>query len=59
MEEVVAPVLHSNDPVALVLNNEDPQLLLTFTTGAVGTVFGAAMPVPAMLMHPLTVVVTL
>ena len=34
------------------------QLSVTLTDGAVGVVFGAAIPDPAALVQPLTVVVT-
>jgi len=44
IEEVVAPVLHSNVPVADVERIDEPsQLLVTVTSGAGGTVFGAAV----------------
>jgi putative N-acetylmannosamine-6-phosphate epimerase len=60
MEEVVAPVLHINVPVAVVDKVEVPlQLLTTFTTGAVGVVFGAAVPKPDSLIHPSTICLTL
>lgn len=56
---VVAPVLHNNDPVKLpAVNTELPQLLDTDTVGAVGTVNGADTPLPAMLVQPFTVWVT-
>ena len=57
MDEVVAPVLQAR-LVPLVLNKELPQLLVTVTTGADGTVFGAAVPLPAALIQPFTVCVT-
>lgn len=59
IEEVVALVLHSNEPVEAVLNTEFPQLFSTVIAGADGTAIGAAMPVPAALLHPFTVLVTL
>src|SRR4030095_7213501 len=55
---VVAPVLHNNEPVnepavkTLLL-----QLLVTVKVGA-GTLTGAAIPVPGVLVHPFTVCVT-
>lgn len=59
MEVVVAPVLHNNVPVKpLAVNVELPQLLVTVTMGAVGIVLGAAVPLPAALVHPFTVCVT-
>jgi hypothetical protein len=57
IDDVVAPVLHSNDPVAVVLSVELPQLLTIFTIG-VEIVPGAAVPLPAALVQPFTVVVT-
>ena len=59
MEEVVAPVLHNNVPVAVVDKVEVPlQLFTTFTVGVAGVVFGAAVPEPASLAQPSTVCVT-
>ena len=59
IDEVFAPVLHNNVPVALVDKVEVPlQLSVTLTDGAVGVVFGDAVPDPAALVQPLTVVVT-
>ena len=57
IEEFVEPLLH-NRSVPLVLNVEFPQSLLTVTTGANGTVFGADVPLPDGLTQPLTVCVT-
>ena len=60
MEEVVAPLLQSSEP----LNPEAVsvevllQLSTTLTTGADGADFGAATPEPAALVHPLSVCVT-
>jgi hypothetical protein len=49
-------VLHNNVPVADVESVEVPlQLLVTFTVGANGVVFGAAVPDPAALVQPSTV----
>ena len=59
IDDVVAPVLHSNDPCAVVLNVELPQLSTTLTSGADGTANGADVPVPAVLVQPPEVVVTL
>ncbi len=53
IEEVVAPVLHSNEPGDWVDNTVFPQLLVTDTVGTEGTVKGAEAPVPAALVHPL------
>ena len=53
---VVAPLLHNNDPLTdPAVNKELPQLSTTVTAGADGIVFGAAFPLPAALVHPLTV----
>ena len=59
IEDVIAPVLHSSVPAAAV-DKVDVllQLSTTVTTGAAGFVFGAAVPLPAGLVHPFTVVVT-
>lgn len=58
--EVVSPVLHNNDPVnADAVNTELPQLLTTVTIGVcVAGVFGAAVALPNVPVHPLTVCVT-
>lgn len=58
MLDVVAPVLHSSDPTAVVESVDDSQLFSTVTTGVAGTVLGAAVPLPGELVHPSTVVVT-
>ena len=58
IDEVVWPLLHSNEPVAVVDNTELPQLFTTVTTGAVGVSFGAEVPLPDSLVHPSTVAVT-
>jgi hypothetical protein len=59
IELVVAPLLHNNEPVnEAAVNVELPQLLTTDTVGADGTVVGAALPLPAGLVHPFTVCVT-
>lgn len=59
MDEVVAPVLHTKLPAAVVDNTDVPlQLLVTDTVGVAGTALGAAVPLPAKLVHPFIVVVT-
>ena len=59
MEDVVAALLQSKVPVAVVLNTEFPQLLATVTDEVAGIANGgAAVPEPAALVQPLTVVVT-
>ncbi len=58
IEEVVAPVLHNRLPVAVVESTAFPQLFTTVTVGAEGVDFGAAVPLPGALVHPLTFVVT-
>jgi hypothetical protein len=59
IDAAVDPLLHNNVPVTPVaVNNELPQLFTTVTPGADGTNLGAATPVPAELVHPLTVCVT-
>src|ERR1035437_1512399 len=58
IEEAVAPLLHNKVPVAVVDKVDEPQLFTTVTDGAEGVVFGPAMPEPAALVHPLTVLVT-
>ena len=56
---VVAPLLHNRLPAALVESIEVPlQLFTTATPGVEGVVFGAAMPLPALLLQPFTVEVT-
>ena len=52
-------MLHNKVPVAVVLKVEVPsQLFITDTTGVLGVVFGAAIPLPAEEVHPSTVCVT-
>ena len=59
IEVVVALLLHNNEPVKFdAVNSEPPQLSVTVTTGAAGTVLGADIPLPAALVHPLIVCVT-
>ena len=57
-DEVVAPVLHNKDPVAVVESVEFPQLSETVTTGVDGTDLGVAVPLPGGLVHPFIVLVT-
>jgi hypothetical protein len=60
MDEVVAPLLHNKDPVvAVAVNTEPPQLFTTVTVGGTGIVFGADVPLPAALVQPFKVCVTL
>ena len=58
IEDVVAPVLQLLAPVAVVLNTELPQLLVTVTEGVAGRALGADVPEPAALVQPFTVCVT-
>ena len=60
MEEVVAPVLQSSEPVnPVAVSVEVPsQLSATLTTGAAGEDLGAATPLPFALVHPLSVCLT-
>ena len=59
IDEEVSVVLHDKLPEADVDNVDVPlQLLVTLTDGAVGVVFGAAVPDPAALVQPSTVCVT-
>ena len=58
MDEVVAPVLHNRVPVAVVARVDVPQLFTTVTAGVAGVDLGAAVPLPAALIHPFTVVLT-
>ena len=59
IDEVTAPMLHNNVPVAAVESVEVLlQLFTTVTTGVAGATFGAAVPLPARLVQPFTVVVT-
>ena len=59
MADVVAPLLHNRLPAALVDSMEVPlQLSCTETSGTAGVVFGLAVPLPASLVQPFTVVVT-
>jgi hypothetical protein len=58
IESVVAPLLHNIVPPAGIDKTELPQLFTTVTTGVCGSAFGAAIPEPFRLVHPLTVLVT-
>ena len=59
IDEVASDVLHNNVPAAVVDKVDVPsQLLVTFTVGANGVVFGAAVPDPTALVQPSTVCVT-
>src|SRR5205809_1035318 len=55
---VVAPLLHSIAPVALVVKVDIPQLFTTDIPGAAGPGAGRQLAPPARLVQPLTVVVT-
>ena len=57
-EAVVAPLLHNIVPPAGIDKTELPQLFTTVTTGVGVIAFGAAIPAPAALVHPLTFCVT-
>ena len=53
IDEVVALLLHNNDPVKPdAVSCELPQLLITDTEGAEGIVFGAVNTLPAVLTQP-------
>jgi len=60
IDDAVAPLLHKyvapGSPVAV--NTELPQLLATAILGADGMIFGAAVPLPGVPVHPFTVCVT-
>ena len=58
MDEAVDPLLHNNVPNAVVESVELPQLFATVIDGADGIAFGAATPLPAGLLQPFTMVVT-
>jgi hypothetical protein len=59
MADVFAPLLHSKVPVAVVDSVDVPsQLFTTDTTGIAGAFLGAAVPLPAKLAQPFTVLVT-
>ncbi len=60
MDAVVPPVFHTK-PAPLVpeaVRTEFPQLFATATDGAAGIATGAATPVPAPLIQPFAVCVT-
>ena len=57
--EAVVWVLPQNmDPPSGIDKVELPQLFTTVTIGAAGIGFGSAIPLPAALIHPLIVLVT-
>ena len=59
IDEVVAPLLHNKEPVnEVAVNVELPQLSTTDTIGADGISFGAATPLPEVLVHPFSVCAT-
>ena len=58
IEAVVFPLLHNMATPAGIDNTELPQLSATVTTGVTGIAFGTDVPVPAALIQPLTVWVT-
>ena len=59
IEGEVSPVLHNNEPVKPeAVNTELSQLLDTDTAGAGGIDLGTAVPLPAALIQPFTVWVT-
>ena len=56
IEVEAAPLLHNKEPAKpKAVNTELPQLLITDTVGAMGVVFGKAVPLPALLVQPFTV----
>lgn len=56
IDVVVSPVLHNKLPVNdSAVNTELEQLFTTVITGAAGSDLGAAIPIPALLVHPFTV----
>ena len=57
IDDVVAPVFHSNEPVAVVERIDEPQELTTVTTGAAGVALGAAITELSALVQPFTVCV--
>jgi hypothetical protein len=59
MDDDVSPVLHNNEPLNdPAVSTELPQLLTTVTVGAVGVVFGTAVPPPAVLVQPFIICTT-
>ena len=58
IDDVVAPLLHNKFPAAVVERTELPQLFTTVTTGVAGIVLGTEVPLPAALVQPFTVAVT-
>jgi hypothetical protein len=59
IDGVVAPLLHNKLPVAVVESTLLPQLFTTVTIGVAGALVGAATPVPAALVQPFSVAVTI
>ena len=56
IDVVVAPVLHNKEPAKPdAVNTEFAQLSATPTVGEAGMAFGEAVPLPAGLVHPVTV----
>jgi hypothetical protein len=55
---LLSPVLHNRAPEAVVDKVVVPQLFVTDTTGVAGRAVGAATLLPARLVQPLTVCVT-
>jgi hypothetical protein len=58
IEAVLAPLLHKIVPPTGIDKVELPQLFTTVTAGVAVITFGAAIPEPWALVHPLTVLVT-
>ena len=59
IDDDVEPLLHNSVPVKpLAVNVDWPQPFTTDTDGAGGVLFGAAVLLPAALVHPFTVCVT-
>jgi hypothetical protein len=58
IDEVVWPVFQNSVPWATVDNVDEPQVFATVITGLAGVGFGAATPVPGVLVTPLTVCFT-
>ena len=60
IDEVVSPVLHNKEPVAVVESVDVPlQSFTTVTTGVACVDFGAAIPPFSGLIQPFSVLVTL
>jgi hypothetical protein len=59
IDELVEPLLHNSEPVnPEAVKTELPQLFATVTVGADGVAIGAAVPLPLVLVQPVTVWVT-